>query len=103
MTPSSTSTSAATEWRIQSGNEEGKFKLSSKPDRKLYKTAPADSLVTQMAARDADTGENSRVSFLRAKFGVRDLFNIKEVRGVITGVNTNICHSILQGKIIENH
>ena len=69
----------------------------------MYKTAPADSLVTQMAARDADTGENSRVSFLRAKFDVRDLFNIKEERGVITGVNTNIYYSILQGKIIENH
>ena len=55
-----------------------------------------------MAASDADTGENSRVSFL-AKFDVRDLFNIKEERGVITGVNTNIYHSILQGKIIENH
>ena len=56
-----------------------------------------------MAASDADTGENSRLSFLRAKFDVRDLFNIKEERGVITGVNTNIYHSILQGKIIENH
>ena len=56
-----------------------------------------------MAASDADTGENSRVSFLRAKFDVRDLFNIKEERGVITGVNTNIYYSILQGKIIENH
>ena len=47
-----------------------------------------------MAASDADTGENSRVSFLRAKFDVRDLFNIKEERGVITGVNTNIYYNI---------
>ena len=94
---------------------QARFKLSSKRCPTSYvhlentkslavsETAHADSLITQVVARDTDTGENSRVSFLRAKFGVRDLFNIKEERGVITGVNTNIYYSILQGKIIENH
>ena len=45
----------------------------------MNETAPGDSFVNQVAARDADTGKNS-LSFLLAKSGVRDLFNIEEER-----------------------
>ena len=136
------------EYRIQSGNEDGKFKLSfsNKPDSKvsyvhlettssldreerssfllnitaadggrpaltgsmlltvnvldindnapvfvmeeylarINETAPTGSFVTQVAARDADTGENSRLSYLLAKSSVADQFNIDEETGVIT-------------------
>ena len=54
------------EYRIQSGNEEGKFKLQ-KCLARINETIPASSFVTQVAARD-DTGENSRLSFLPVNF-----------------------------------
>ena len=143
------------EYRIEAGNEEGKFKLSfsSKPDSKvsyvhlettssldreerssfllnitaadggrpaltgsmlltvnvldindnapvfgleeyqarINETAPAGSFVTQVGARDADSGENSRVSFLLAKSSVADQFNIDEETGVITTATLLAC------------
>ena len=143
------------EYRIQSGNEEGKFKLSfsNKPDSKvsyvhlettssldreerssfllnitaadggrpaltgsmlltvnvldindnapvfvmeeylarINETAPTGSFVTQVAARDADTGENSRLSYLLAKSSLADQFNIDEETGVITTATLLSC------------
>ena len=58
---------------------------------RINETAPTGSFVTQVAARDADTGENSRLSYLLAKSSVADQFNIDEETGVITTATLLSC------------
>ena len=143
------------DYRIQSGNEDGKFKLSfsNKPDSKvsyvhletttaldreekssfllnitaadggkpaltgsmlltvnvldindnapvfvkeeyearINETAVTGSFVTQVKARDADTGENSRLSYLLAQSTVSDQFNMDEETGVVTTTTRLSC------------